>query len=201
MTSSLTHFRGVSSCLVGLCLLIPSLFAMGACSPDDGGDGNEVGGNTETQCGELTCTPDEFCLTHDPSPFGLPGETTLSCVRIPDGCEGLSFCDCEATEGQWEGEPITSCTNLGERHLTVTDPSCGTEVCAPNEGCIAFGTEYSNHDQAGENYCHPLPDGCTASREFCDTDCPARLAESAGEIPAGCMGTSWVGASLVTSSD
>src|SRR5690606_6741719 len=72
-----------------------------------GGGGSSGGGpeeETQTECGDILCESDEFCLTHEASPLGEANESVLSCEKIPSGCEGLSFCDCEATESLWQGE-------------------------------------------------------------------------------------------------
>jgi len=165
-----------------------------------GGGGSSGGGpeeETQTECGDILCESDEFCLTHEASPLGEANESVLSCEKIPSGCEGLSFCDCEATESLWQGDPISGCTNLGEKHLTTNAGICGSEKCGEGEGCIAFGTKFSNSTRAGENFCHALPEGCQVSSDFCESDCAARLAEAAGQTYQGCMATSWGVAALV----
>lgn len=62
-----------------------------------------------------------------------------------------------------------------------------------------FGSAYSNAERAVNNYCFALPEGCSVSDDFCDTDCAERLAEAAGETYAGCFSTGWGVAAMVES--
>lgn len=177
-------------------MMVTLAMAIACGSTDD--DAATLGAKDEPiDCGDLTCSEDEMCLVFESSPLGVSFDTYFECALIPSGCEGASFCDCGGTEGDFNGQPIAGCVALGTRELTVTDDSCGTAPCAEGEGCIAFGWEFSSQGDITENYCHPLPDGCAASLEFCDSGCAELLADSAGETYSGCVGSEAISGVLV----
>jgi hypothetical protein len=116
-----------------------------------------------------------------PFPAQAPGDD--ACVPAPPGCDISSLCDCELRDGDWEGQPITGCSILGERSLYVTDVTCGSRRCTPNEVCLARSDDQSFV---------PLPEGCNVSMDFCDTDCADEVARQAGATQAnGCMSADW----------
>lgn len=180
--------------LVRLTWLAGLVLACGAEDPEDG----TLGAKDEPiECGPLTCEAAEICAVYEPSPLSAATETTYECAPPPTDCDPSSLCDCNINEGMWEGVRVTGCSVLDTRTLTISDGMCGTSTCAQGEGCIAFGSAYSGAESISKNYCFPMPEGCTSSFDFCDTDCPLRLAEAAGETHQGCLGSDGLSAVLV----
>lgn len=161
-------------------------FSVMACGGDDHDDGDgggfSLGHSGPFACGQSTCTARQMCIHSNVARFSSATPDSESCVPLPEGC-ATALCDCDASEGDWEGQPITGCSILGERSLWVTNANCGSRRCTAREACVIRGAEQS---------CQPLPPSCSVELKFCDSECPAEVARAAGAArSSGCMGADW----------
>ena len=142
-----------------------------------GGSGGT--GAPKTNCGDLTCTNAEICISKDPF---FVGEESNECAAPPAGCSINDVCGCNLPS--WNGAPISGCVGFVPPTLYVYDLSCGDAPCAAGMVCLIDDSE------AKPPACVAAPAGCTVDKMFCDADCAKQVAMTAGMEYAGCKASS-----------
>lgn len=136
-------------------------------------------GAPKTNCGDLTCTREEICIS---SEAYFVGEGSNECAPPPAGCSINDVCGCNLAD--WKGSPVNGCVGFVPPTLYVDDLSCGDARCAEGMVCLIDDSE------AKPPVCVAAPDGCTVDRSFCAADCAKQVAMTAGMEYAGCKGSS-----------
>jgi hypothetical protein len=136
-------------------------------------------GAPKTNCGDLTCTNAEICISKDPF---FVGEESNECAPPPTGCSINDVCGCNLPN--WKGAPISGCVGFVPPTLYVYDLSCGDEPCAAGMVCLIDDSE------AKPPSCVAAPAGCTIDNMFCAADCAKQVAMTAGMEYAGCKASS-----------
>ncbi|HEX2876129.1 MAG TPA: hypothetical protein VHP33_32985 [Polyangiaceae bacterium] len=154
----------------------------GSAGSSTGGKASGGSGGTgapKTNCGDLTCTSSEICISSDPF---FVGEESNECAPPPAGCSINDVCGCNLAD--WKGSPISGCVGFVPPTLYVYDLSCGDAPCAAGMVCLIDDSE------AKPPSCVAAPNGCTIDKMFCDADCAKQVAMTAGMEYAGCKASS-----------
>lgn len=136
--------------------------------------GGSGGSTSLTDCGGNTCGEEQLCVTfRDGYALGFGADSYDACADRPEGC---GICSCPSIEGA----PITGCVATNPPDVTAATANCGDAPCAQGEVCLV--------DRSGTNprTCVPLPNGCIVDTEFCDSGCPAQVAEAEGLTYSTC---------------
>jgi hypothetical protein len=136
-------------------------------------------GAPKTNCGDLTCTNAEICISKDPF---FVGEESNECAPPPTGCSINDVCGCNLPN--WKGAPISGCVGFVPPTLYVYDLSCGDAPCAAGMVCLIDDSETKPPS------CVAAPSGCAIDNMFCAADCAKQVAMTAGMEYAGCKASS-----------
>jgi hypothetical protein len=136
-------------------------------------------GAPKTNCGDLTCTSSEICISKDAF---FVGEGSNECAPPPAGCSINDVCGCNLPN--WKGSPISGCVGFVPPTLYVNDMSCGDAPCAAGMVCLIDDSE------AKPPSCVAAPAGCTIDNMFCAADCAKQVAMAANMEYAGCKASS-----------